>query len=166
MIASLLLSFLLADAAPEAVPTIQGYHRVSDQLATAGQPDEATLAQLKTLGFRTVVNLRRTSEDPIVEKEKDLVEAAGLRYVSVPLTPASLTGADVDKVMAALAEHEAGPVLLHCHSGNRAGGVWAVLVARSGGPWAQAVEEGRQAGLASPEMTEAARKVAGEGTPK
>ena len=166
MIASLLLSFLLAAGAPEAVPTIQGYHRVSDQLATAGQPDEATLAQLKALGFRTVVNLRRTSEDPIVEKEKDLVEAAGLRYVSVPLTPATLTGADVDKVVAALAEPDAGPVLLHCHTGNRAGGVWAVIAARGGEPWEQAVEEGRHAGLASTEMTEAARKIATESTPK
>jgi uncharacterized protein (TIGR01244 family) len=163
VIARALLTLLLAAAPPEAVPAIPGYHRVSEQVATAGQPDEAALGQLKALGFRTVVNLRRPSEDPIVEKEKAIVEAAGLRYVSVPLTPATFSSSDAEQVRAALAS---GPVLLHCHTGNRAGGVWAVLAARDGMPWEQAVEEGRKAGLASPEMTEAARKVAAEETPR
>ena len=61
-----------------------------------------------------------------------MVEAQGLRYVSVPVTPETLSLADVEAVEKVLADAGARPVLLHCASSNRVGAVWAVIQARKG----------------------------------
>jgi protein tyrosine phosphatase (PTP) superfamily phosphohydrolase (DUF442 family) len=80
----------------------------------------------------------------------------------VPFTPASFTLADAKAVASALDDPEAGPVLLHCASANRAGGVWTVLQAIAGKPIDEAEQEGRRFGLRSEAMVEAARRVAAE----
>ncbi len=80
---------LEAPAAVEAA-LIPGYTRLTPSLAAAGQPTPEALARLRELGFRTVVNLRAESE-PGVAEEAQAVRAAGLAYVSVPVTPEAFT---------------------------------------------------------------------------
>lgn len=63
-------------------------HRLTEPwLATAGKPTDEGLRQLAALGVRTVVDLRTEGEGTAAERQA--VEAAGLRYVWVPVTPAS-----------------------------------------------------------------------------
>jgi uncharacterized protein (TIGR01244 family) len=137
---------------------IPNYTRLSPNLAAGGQPTAEGLARLQALGFRTVINLRTEKEG--AQAEEQPVTSGGLRYVWVPVTPDSLTLADVEKVTAVLADPQAGPVLLHCHSSNRVGGVLAVLAASQGKTLDQAEAEGRKAGLVSPAMISAFRRVA------
>ncbi len=157
-VATLLLA---ADAPlPASMPEaeIAAYHFVRPDLAIAGRPSPAAVARLKDLGFRTIIDLRPESEG--TADEKSAVESQGLRYVSVPFTPASFTLADAKAVASALEDPEAGPVLLHCASANRAGGVWTVLQAIAGKPLDEAEQEGRKFGLRGGPMLEAARRVA------
>jgi hypothetical protein len=56
-------------------------------------------------------------------------------------------------------------VLLHCASSNRVGGVLAVMAHRKGKPLDDAIAEGQQAGLKSPAMIDAVRRVAKDGVP-
>jgi uncharacterized protein (TIGR01244 family) len=164
MMSGLVLTLLLAASeapASAGADLIPNYTRVRADVAAAGQPSREGLAALRTLGFRTVVNLRREDED-VVKDERALVEAQGLRYVSVPVTAASLTKADVDAVAKVLTDAQAGPVLLHCTSSNRVGGVWALIAAAQGTPLEDAIAEGRKAGLKSDAMVEAVRRVAAE----
>ena len=86
----------------------------------------------------------------------------GLTYLWVPITPASFSLKDVQAVGQVLSDPAAGPVLLHCASSNRVGGVVAVLAAQKGAGLAEAVEQGKAAGLKSAEMIDAVRRVAGE----
>jgi uncharacterized protein (TIGR01244 family) len=139
---------------------ILNYKRIRPDLAIAGAPTAATVARLRELGFRTVVDLRTAAEDTAAEKQA--VEALGLTYVSVPLPAASFSLADAEAVRKALAAPDAGPVLLHCASANRAGGVYAVLRRLAGEDLEEALDEGRTAGLQSGSMLEATRRVAGE----
>ena len=159
-----LAALLLADEAqlPASMPEaeVAAYHFVRPGLAIAGRPTAETVARLKDLGFRTIIDLRPESEG--TADEKSAVESQGLRYVSVPFTPASFTLADAKAVASALDDPEAGPVLLHCASANRAGGVWTVLQAIAGKPIDEAEQEGRKFGLRSEAMVEAARRVAAE----
>lgn len=159
----LCLALLLGAPAPDAVDAalIPNYTRVTPEVAVAGLPTAEGLARLKALGFRTVVDLRREEEAGKAE-ERAAVQAAGLRYVSVPLTPASLARSDVDAVAKALADPEAGPVLLHCSVANRAGGMWALLRKRQGLSLDDAIAEGKRAGLKSEAMVEAVRRVGSE----
>ena len=138
---------------------IPNYVVVRPGLAAAGRPSPQGLQQLKAQGFRTVVDLSAPGEKGQAE-EKALVESQGLRYVSVPVTAATFSAADVDAVQAVLADRAAGPVLLHCASANRVGAMWAVLLAREGMPIDDAIADGRRVGLRNEAMTEAARRVA------
>jgi uncharacterized protein (TIGR01244 family) len=146
---------------PESVEAgrIPAYHRLSPALAAAGQPSPEALASLKDLGVRTVVNLRTAGEG--AASEEPIVEAQGIRYLSVPVTPDSFSAADVDAVQAVLADAGAAPVLLHCASSNRVGGVVAVLEARQGRSLEDALAAGKAAGLHSLAMENAVRRVLG-----
>jgi uncharacterized protein (TIGR01244 family) len=159
----LALMFALAGS-PAEVPAavdaaeIPNYRVMRPGLAAAGQPSLEALAKLKAMGFATVVNLRTEQEG--TKDEEAAVKAAGLKYVSVPVTAESLSAKDVDAVAAVLADPAAGPVLLHCKTSNRVGAVWALLQVREGKPLAEAEEAGRAAGLTSPVLLEAVRRVA------
>jgi uncharacterized protein (TIGR01244 family) len=147
-----------AGETPAAVEGVPNYHVVRPGLATAGQPSPEALKRLKALGFKTVINLRTEGETTIDEEK--LVREQGLRYVWVPLTSATLTAKDVDAVAAVLDDPAAEPVLLHCTVANRAGGLWAAYLARKGKSLDEAEAEGVKAGLATPAMKEAVRRVA------
>ncbi len=138
---------------------IPSYHLVRPGLAAAGQPTPEALAGLGQMGFRTVVNLRTAAEGPA--DERAVVEGQGLRYVSVPIAAESFSLADVGRVEKVLADPSAGPVLLHCASSNRVGAVIAVIEARQGKTLEQAEAAGQQAGLRSPSMAAAVRRVLG-----
>lgn len=139
---------------------VPNYKRVRPGLATAGQPTPEALKQLKELGLKTVINLR-TSGEPGVKEEEELARALGLDYVSVPITPASFSAEDARAVGRLLEDEAAGPILLHCVSANRVGGVVAVIRAQGGMPYDEALAEGKAVGLASPAMVEAVERVLG-----
>jgi uncharacterized protein (TIGR01244 family) len=157
---------LLGDELPATVDpaAIPNYTRVRPGLAVAGKPSPAALAHLKEQGFKTVIDLRQESEG--LADEKASVEGQGLRYVSVPMTSATFSLADALKVKGVLDDPASGPVLLHCAAANRAGGVFAVIEAKSGKSLEQAIEEGKKAGLKSDAMVEAVKRVLAEPTPK
>jgi uncharacterized protein (TIGR01244 family) len=157
--AALLVAGNLFAGVPEAMDPaeIPAYHVISPTLAVGGQPSPAVLARLAEMGFRTVVNLRTAAEG--AEEEGRIVRGAGLDYVWVPVTPATFSLEDVRRVEEVLDDAGRGPVLLHCASSNRVGGLWAAIEARRGRSLAEAEEAGQAAGLRSPTMTEAVRRV-------
>ena len=136
---------------------IPAYRLIHPGLATAGQPTPEALRGLGGMGFRTVVNLRPETEGPA--EERAVVEAQGLRYVSIPVTAATFSLADVEALERVLDDPSAAPVLLHCASSNRVGGAWAVIQARKGKTLEEAEAAGRAAGLHSPQMEAAVRRV-------
>jgi uncharacterized protein (TIGR01244 family) len=148
-----------APSVPETVEPslLPNYTRLHSDLAAAGQPTEAGLQRLREMGFRVVIDLRAPSEGTAAEEAA--VKAAGLRYVSVPVTPETFRREDVDAVARVLDERGRGPVLLHCSSSNRVGGVWAVLQSTKGLTYEEAEAEGRKAGLRSAGMITAVKRV-------
>ena len=150
-------------AAKAAIPdtldaaALPAYQKVDEQLAVGGQPSLDTLARLASLGFKTVISLRPEAEGPA--EEHGLLDQQELHFVRVSLTADSFSSKDADAVAAILDDPERAPVLLHCGSSNRVGGLLAVLEARKGKSTEQAVAAGKKLGLKSPEMVEAVRKV-------
>jgi uncharacterized protein (TIGR01244 family) len=129
-----------------------------------GQPDEASLTRLaEEAGVTTVINLRNEGEmSRLGFDEVGLVQARGLNYVSVPLSPDSFSAMDVARFAAAVESTEE-PVLLHCASSNRVGGMWAAyLVRHRGMDLEEAIRQGKAAGLRSESMIQATRRVARE----
>ena len=158
-----LLLLPAAASAGEIPPSVDAalipvYRVIESGVATAGQPSPEALGKLKEMGFRTVVNLRTEQEGAAAERA--VVEAQGLRYVLVPVSPATFSLADVEAVETVLADAAARPVLLHCASSNRVGAVWAVIQARKGKSLAEAEAAGVEAGM-RPSMQDAMRRVLG-----
>ncbi len=149
----------LAASAPASVDpsVIVNYRVVAPGLATAGLITPAGLPQLKTLGFKTILNLRTEQEG--AKQEEAAVKAQGLRYEWVPVTADTLSLEDVAKVEKVLDDPSAAPILLHCASANRVGAVWAVIQVRRGKSPAVALEEGRQIGLKPGPVTAAAERL-------
>jgi uncharacterized protein (TIGR01244 family) len=143
---------------PAAVEGVPNYHVVRPGLATAGQPSAESWERLKQAGFKTVINLRTEGEG--AKEEEKVVTGHGLRYVWVPVMPATLSAKDVDAVAAVLDDAGAEPVLLHCTAANRAGALWAAVLARKGKTAEEAEAEGVKAGLTSDAMKQAVRRVA------
>jgi uncharacterized protein (TIGR01244 family) len=137
---------VLAGCAHAPAPSV-AWQQPLPGLYTSGQPAASDWQAFKALGVRTVIDLRapgeRTDRDEAAE-----VQAAGLRYVQIPVKgEAGLTDENVRRLHQALAPSHAG-VLVHCASGNRAGALLALEQAQQDGlPAAQALALGKAAGL-------------------
>lgn len=120
-------------------------------LYTAGQPAAGDWQAIAARGVTTVVNLRTASEMQGRDEAAE-VRAAGMRYIQIPVAGADgITDANARLLRDALAAAK-GPVLVHCASANRAGGLLALSEASYGGAAPeQAIALGRKAGMASTE---------------
>ncbi len=112
-----------------------------------GQPSDEELRHAAKSGYQTIINLRTASE-PGSAEEKVLAEKLGLVYVSIPTAgEAGLTRENATALHEAL-KAASGPVMLHCGSGNRVGGLIALRAHYLlGMPANTALEEGKKAGL-------------------
>ena len=127
-------------------------------VATGGQPSAANLGALARAGFTKVLDLR-TSEEARGFDEPAAMHAAKLRYVPIPVTPASLTDSTFSAFILAMNHAGGKRVFVHCASGNRVGALmipWLVLER----DWdiERAVATAKAGGLKSPELETMARQ--------
>lgn len=123
---------------------------VDERFATGGQPTETAFAKLKTAGFRSVLNLRTAAEGADLERERQMTEKAGLRYISIPVAGGDPKPEQADQFLAAVKDKSNHPMLIHCGSANRVGGFWMIYrVLDQGWPEDKALEEATKIGLRS-----------------
>jgi len=123
----------------------------------ASQPGEGAFTALKEKGVKTVINLRKPGEEVDFDEAKAL-EELGLAYVALPWNgPEEMTDELIDESRRLLRDAEK-PLVLHCASSNRVGGLWIPYrVLDEGIPLDQAVAEAKQAGLKTAEYETRAR---------
>lgn len=173
---AILAAAIVACGSPEAatatldgVVELDGWDGVNNlsrdgRIYFGGQPDEPSLSRLVDgAGVETVINLRHDEEmKRLAFDETEVLQSMGVRYVAIPMSPDSFSPADVDRFAEAF-EGTEGNVLLHCASSNRVGGLWAAyLVRHRDVELEEAIRQGTAAGLRSPSMIEATRRVAEE----
>jgi tyrosine-protein phosphatase SIW14 len=94
---------------------IPNFGKVDETLYRGAQPDELGMKYLKSLGVKTVINLRMTND--VWKAEADEARANGITYTNVPLNSLSApTVQQVNQVLA-LIESSPGPVFIHCQFG-------------------------------------------------
>ncbi|MBV9507956.1 MAG: tyrosine-protein phosphatase [Acidobacteriia bacterium] len=143
VLCSLFAAPLLA-ADPAGLPN---FHQVNGQVYRGAQPTEEGLRYLAKLGVKVIVNLRGDSTSIA---EKKLAEAAGMRYVSIPLPELQAPSPEkVAEVLQILNDAAAGPVFVHCRRGaDRTGTVIACYrIAHDGWDNSRALHEARQLGM-------------------
>ncbi len=112
-----------------------------------GQPTAEQLAKLAAAEYKTVIDLRAPSEDRGYD-EPAAAKAAGLDYVSIPVTEETLRDAKtLDHFIEVFNETEK-PVLVHCAGGTRVAAVYyAWLVSEKKMSREEALAKAKEEGL-------------------
>ena len=132
---------------------------ISDSIATGGQPSEQAFGKLAANGFRSVLNLRTAAEGVDVEKERTMVEQAGMHYIHIPVVGSAPRAEQADEFIRAVKEKTNHPMLIHCGSANRVGAFMMIYrVLELGWSEEKAQEEAVKIGLRSEELKKFAKE--------
>ncbi|QDV09878.1 hypothetical protein Poly30_54390 [Planctomycetes bacterium Poly30] len=130
----------LPRVAPGEYPGMENVYRLSDTIISGSEPHDAeALSQIAAWGVKTVLSV--DGKMPDVEA----AEAAGLRYVHVPIRYSGITDDEVTRIAKTFREAE-GPFYVHCYHGKHRGPAAAAIgrVALDGLERERAIAEMRQ----------------------
>jgi protein tyrosine phosphatase (PTP) superfamily phosphohydrolase (DUF442 family) len=130
-------------AQPLDCPGAPNFHRVSPGLYRGAQPTEEGFKQLKQMGVRTVVNLRKLHSD------SDKLEHTGLAYERIDMNPLHPEDEDVVRFLRIVGDPARQPIFVHCqHGSDRTGMMCAVYrVAIEGWTKDEAIAEWTKGGF-------------------
>jgi len=129
-------------------PELPNFHRVDEHLYRGGQPAEGGIARLKSLGVRTIVDLRGGSSRATAEAKA--AAEAGLGYFSVPMRGLGRpTDEQLKRILGLIDQADNWPVFVHCKEGrDRTGLVVACQrIARAGWTAERAIREAMDLGM-------------------
>jgi protein tyrosine/serine phosphatase len=102
-------------------PGLPNLYRVSEDLYRGAQPTAEGFRQLKTMGVKTVINLRVSCND------REEIAGAGLAYEEIPMTPWHAENEDAVRFLKLVADGSRAPFFVHCYYGaDRTGMLCAV----------------------------------------
>jgi protein tyrosine/serine phosphatase len=115
----------VAQTAPARHVPIKNFGQVNENYFRGSQPGAAELAELKRLGIKTVIDLRK---DRLSESES-LVRAQGLAYFNIPLTTKQPATDEQTAYFLRLVNDPANwPIYVHCKGGrHRTGQMTAIF---------------------------------------
>lgn len=111
----------------ETVPGITNFAQVETTVACAGAVTPSSVAEIKKMGFGSIINLRLANEQGAdIDAEAAAARAAGINFVHLPLNGGSPDPAVVDRFLKVITESGNQPAFIHCASGNRAAAMWFI----------------------------------------
>ena len=126
---------------------------LNENIATGAQPAAAAFAKLANRGFRAVLSLRTDTEGVDLKKDRELTEAAGMRYLQIPVVTAAPAPERVEEFLKTVADQKNYPLLIYCGSANRVGALWMIYrVVANGWTEEKALAEAVKIGLTRPEL--------------
>ena len=127
LIASLAAVAAQSQVTKESIPGIVNFAHVETTVACAGATTPAALAEVKKMGYASVVNLRLASEPGAdIDASAAAAKAAGLNFIHLPFNAASPDPMLVDNFIEAVTDKKNQPAFIHCASANRAAALWLV----------------------------------------
>jgi len=130
---------------------VKNFGRINANYYRGAQPKANDFADLKKLGIRTIIDLRKKRANPT--KEKTWARRAGMNYFNIPLSskrPA--TGEQTEAFLKLVNDPALQPVFVHCRAGkHRTGGMTAVYrITRDSWTADKAFAEMKEYGFDSP----------------
>jgi protein tyrosine/serine phosphatase len=103
---------------------IDNFGKVNEHIYRGGQPKGDNYRELAAIGVKTVLDLRADND----RDARRLAEAAGLKYINLPLEPKEYPGPDAaSRFLEIVNNPENGVVYVHCAGGrHRTGSMIAV----------------------------------------
>src|SRR5215510_455407 len=99
---------------------IKNFGQMDDRFFRGSRPDDGDYQALAALGVKTIIDLTDNS----MAYEKPAVEAAGLRYVNIPMVDKSYPSMDqINQFMKIVNDPATGKFFVHCAGGRHRTGV-------------------------------------------
>jgi len=103
---------------------IKNFGQMDDRFYRGGQPKEDEYKELAALGIGTVIDLR---DDP-TSYEKQSVEAAGMKYVNIPMSDKQYPEtAKIEQFLKLVDDPATGKFYVHCAGGRHRTGVMGAV---------------------------------------
>jgi protein tyrosine phosphatase (PTP) superfamily phosphohydrolase (DUF442 family) len=118
---------------------IYNYRRLTDLIATAGQPSEEELAAVAHAGFEVVVNLALHDAEYSLSDERRTVESIGMRYIHIPVVWERPLRADLERFFEVMDELTGKRIFVHCAANKRVSAFMALYRQQRQGWSAEAV---------------------------
>jgi protein tyrosine/serine phosphatase len=104
--------------------TIENFGEVNENFYRGSQPTREQFAQLKRLGIKTIIDLRKDS----VREEAEWVRSLGMKYVNIPLRASvAATEEQTNYFLSLVNDPSNGPVYVHCKGGRHRTGALAAV---------------------------------------
>ena len=99
---------------------IKNFGQMDDRFFRGSRPEDGDYQALAALGVKTIIDLTDNS----MEYEKPAVEAAGLRYVNIPMIDKSYPSMDqINEFLKVVDDPQTGKFFVHCAGGRHRTGV-------------------------------------------
>jgi uncharacterized protein (TIGR01244 family) len=106
---------------------ISTFAQVETTIACGGSTRPEAIREIGKMGFKSVINLRESSEKgALVEEEGAAVKAAGMNYVHLPFNLQSPDTHLIDNFIKAVTLPANEPAYVHCAAGGRAASLWMI----------------------------------------
>jgi uncharacterized protein (TIGR01244 family) len=110
-----------------AVAGVRNFAKLDATIACGGATTLDGIAELKKLGYASIINLRQASEAGAdIDASKAAANGAGVRYIHLPFNNQNPDPAVADEFVKAVVDPQNQPVFVHCGSGNRAAAMWMI----------------------------------------
>jgi len=101
------------------VSGIRDYRKLSERIATSGQPTQEELAAVARAGYEVVINLDVSDSSYALEDEGGLVRSLGLEYVHIPVVWEQPTKADLECFFEIMEARQDKTLYVHCAANRR-----------------------------------------------
>ena len=98
---------------------IYNYRRLTDLIATAGQPSEEELTAVARAGFEVVVNLALHDVEYSLPDACRTVESFGMRYIHIPVVWERPLRADLERFFEVMDKLTGKRIFVHCAANKR-----------------------------------------------
>lgn len=104
----------------ETVEGIRNFTSVDPTIACAGATEVKVIPELAKRGYKSIINLRQETEQGAnIAESRQAAQAAGMRFIHVPLNPQSPDAAVVDTFLKATSDPANAPMFINCGSASR-----------------------------------------------
>ncbi len=103
----------------EKLEDIYNLVRLSDRIATAGQPTVAQYPAIARAGYQTVVNLALKESANALPDEQSIATSLGLEYIHIPVLWEAPTLENFQEFVNVMQAHQAKKIFVHCAANMR-----------------------------------------------
>lgn len=119
----ILVTLVLSQSIFALIPNQQ---TISPDIIRGGRPSKSDLDQLRSSGYKTIINFENIAQ--VVSVEKAYAEKLGFKFISQSMDPWAMpTDAQINEILNVMSDPKNFPIFIHCqHGRDRTGLVSAI----------------------------------------